>query len=84
VAKFIDGQLQGSWLYKDQLEPIAELDANGDFVSIFAYGEKPHVPSLMHKGNVTYKIVSDHLGSVRQVIDLTTGNIGACQGSCRL
>lgn len=73
VTKLIDGQLQGSWLYKDALEPIAELDAAGNFVSLFAYAEKPHVPSLMRKGSTTYKIVSDHLGSVRQVINLSTG-----------
>ena len=75
VTKFIDGQLQGSWLYKDALEPIAELDAAGNFVSLFAYGEKPHVPSLMRKGSTAYKIVSDHLGSVRQVINLSTGAV---------
>jgi len=75
VTKSIDGQLQGSWLYKDALEPIAELDAAGNFVSLFAYGEKPHVPSLMRKGSTTYRIVSDHLGSVRQVINLSTGAV---------
>ena len=75
VTKSIDGQLQGSWLYKDALEPIAELDAAGNFVSLFAYGEKPHVPSLIRKGSTTYRIVSDHLGSVRQVINLSTGAV---------
>ncbi|MGQ0800981.1 MAG: RHS repeat-associated core domain-containing protein, partial [Pseudomarimonas sp.] len=57
------------------LEPIAEYDGNGALVSVFAYAERSHVPSLMLKGGVTYKIVSDHLGSVRQVIDLNTGAI---------
>ena len=61
------------WLYRDPLEPVAELDANNDVVSLFVYGAKRHVPEYMVKGGATYKIVSDQLGSVRLVANVTTG-----------
>jgi len=44
-------------------------------VSSFIYADRPHVPSLMLKGGQTYRIIADHLGSVRRVVDITTGAI---------
>lgn len=69
IGKKIDGVLQNGLLYKDQLNPIAELDQLGDVVSIFGYGEKAHVPVYMKKYGVEYKIVTDQVGSVILVID---------------
>jgi RHS repeat-associated protein len=63
------------WLYKDRLNPVAELDGAGAVAARFVYGTKPHVPDYMVKGGVTYRIVSDHLGSVRLVIDAATGAV---------
>jgi len=34
-----------------------------------------NVPSVMEKGGKTYRIISDHLGSVRLVIDISDGSI---------
>jgi RHS repeat-associated protein len=62
-------------LYKDQLNPIAELDGSGNVLSRFVYGTKANVPSYMTKGGNTYQIISDHLGSPRVVIDVATGAI---------
>lgn len=56
-------------------EPIAELDGYGNVVSLFVYGEKSHNPDYMIKGGVTYRIISDHLGSPRLVVDTVTGVI---------
>jgi RHS repeat-associated protein len=44
-------------------------------VSRFVYGEKGNVPSYMVKGGVTYRILSDHLGSPRLVINTSSGEI---------
>ena len=41
----------------------------------FVYGTKLHVPAYMIKGGTTYRIVSDHLGSVRLVINTDTHEI---------
>jgi RHS repeat-associated protein len=62
-------------LYVNQLNPIAELDGNGNVVASFVYADRPHVPSLMLRGGRTYRIVADHLGSVRLVVDIATGEV---------
>jgi RHS repeat-associated protein len=63
------------FVYAGQLEPVAELDGTGNVVATFLYAERGHVPSLMRKGGATYRIVADHLGSVRLVIDVASGQI---------
>ncbi len=69
------------WVYKDQLNPIAEFDGDGNLSRRFVYASKPHVPDYMiavdpQTGEETaYRIISDHLGSVRLVVDVDTGAI---------
>jgi RHS repeat-associated protein len=75
VGKSIDGVRQWGLLYANQLEPVAELNASGAVVASFIYADRPHVPSLMLKGGQTYRILADHLGSVRLVVHLATGAI---------
>ncbi|MDX1644644.1 MAG: RHS repeat-associated core domain-containing protein [Thermoanaerobaculia bacterium] len=75
VGKRIDGVLVQGLLYADQLNPVAELDGSGAVVSRFVYGSRPNVPAYMEKGGATYRIVSDHLGSPRLVVDTATGAI---------
>jgi len=45
----------------------------GPKVSRFVYGSRPHVPDYMIKSGVKYRLVTDHLGSVRLVVNATTG-----------
>jgi len=54
---------------------VAELDGTGTVVARFVYGTKANVPDYMEKGGVTYRILSDHLGSVRLVVDAATGAV---------
>jgi RHS repeat-associated protein len=75
VGKKIDGVLTQGFLYKDQLNPIAELDGNNQIVSRFVYGTRVNVPDYMVKSGVTYRIVSDNLGSPRLVINVVDGSI---------
>ena len=75
VGKSINGVRQWGLLYANQLEPVAELDAAGNVVASFIYADRPHVHSLMLKGGQTYRIVADHLGSVRLVVNIATGAI---------
>lgn len=69
--------LQQGFLYENQLEPVAELDGNGNLVSRFVYCGcgAGNIPQYMVKGGVTYRIIADHLGSPRLVVDVTTGAI---------
>ena len=61
--------MQG-FFYDGQLRIVAELDGNGDVVSRFAYGDKVNVPEYMVKGGEMYRLITDHLGSVRLVVDV--------------
>jgi RHS repeat-associated protein len=75
VGRRVNGALVQGLLYQDQLEPVAELDGAGNVVSRFVYGSRPNVPDYLVKGGVTYRILSDHLGSVRLVVDASTGTV---------
>jgi RHS repeat-associated protein len=75
VGKKVDGQLVQGFVYHGKLNPVAELDGSGNIVSRFIYATKPNVPDYMVKGDKTYRIVSDHLGSVRLVVDASTGEV---------
>lgn len=73
VGRKVNGTPVQGWLYKDGLNPIAELDGSGNVVSIFVYASKANVPDYLVKGGATYRIISDHLGSPRLAVDTTTG-----------
>ncbi len=75
IGKKVNGVLVQGFLYSDQLNPIAELDGTGNIVSRFIYGTKANVPDYMIKGGVTYRIISDHLGSPRLVVNTATGAV---------
>ncbi len=68
--------MQG-FLYENQLEPVAELDGSGTLVSRFVYCGcgAGNIPQYLVKGGATYRIISDHLGSPRLVIDVTSGAV---------
>jgi RHS repeat-associated protein len=75
IGKKINGTLKHGFLYEDMLNPIAVLDQNNNVVAQFVYADKMNVPAYLVKDNKTYRIISDHLGSPRLVIDSTDGNI---------
>ena len=75
IGKQVNGELVQGFLYQDQLNPVAELDGEGNVVARFVYADKINVPAYMVKDGTTYRIISDHLGSPRLVVDTATGNI---------
>jgi RHS repeat-associated protein len=75
IGKKKNGQLQNGLIYQDSLRPLAEIKPGGGIRSIFLFGEKPNVPSAMLREGKAYRIISDHLGSVRMVIDADTGEV---------
>ncbi|MFC1602923.1 putative Ig domain-containing protein [Pseudomonadota bacterium] len=75
VGKKVNGALAQGFLYQDQLNPIAELDGSNSIVARFIYADKNHVPSYMEKDGKIYRIISDHLGSPRLIIDIANGSI---------
>lgn len=75
VGKKTGATVQKYWVYQDQLRIGAELNASGTITKKFIYGTKMNVPEYMVVGSTTYKIVSDHLGSVRLVVNAANGAI---------
>lgn len=75
IGKKLNGVLVQSFIYQDQLKPITELDGNNKVVSRFVYATHVNVPDYMVKGGVTYRIITDLLGSPRLVVDVATGTI---------
>jgi len=75
VGKDVDGRVEWYLVYIDQLNPVLQLDADGNVVAEFVYGTRLNVPDYMVKGGRTYRIVADHLGSVRLVVDTSTGEV---------
>jgi RHS repeat-associated protein len=75
VGKKVNGVLVQGFLYQDQLNPIAELDGAGNVVSRFVYGSRPNTPDYMVRGGVTYRILTDHLGSPRLVVNASTSQV---------
>ncbi|MFI3155322.1 MAG: PKD domain-containing protein [Methylococcaceae bacterium] len=75
IGKKRNNVLDQGFLYQDQLKPIAELDGNNSIVSRFVYATGANVPDFMIKGGVTYRLVKDHLGSPRLVVDVATNTV---------
>jgi RHS repeat-associated protein len=73
IGKKVNATLQKGYLWSDGLRVAAELDATGALVSRFVYGTRPNVPEYMVKDGATYRILADHLGSVRLVVNAATG-----------
>ena len=68
IGKKINGAITRRWIYSGQLSPIAELDSAGNVTAQFVGG-------YMSKNGSIYKLIKDHLGSVRLVVDVNTGAI---------
>lgn len=67
AGKKVNGVLVQGWLYEG-ITPVAELDGAGNVVARF-------VPGGMVKNGVLYKVVRDHLGSPRLVVNASTGAV---------
>lgn len=73
VARFVDGVADAYWLYQDGLNPVAQLDGAGNVTQQYVYATRLNVPDLIIEGGVTYRVLTDQVGSVRRVVDTATG-----------
>ena len=58
---------------KTKLEPVAELDGQGNLLAEFVYASKPHAPDYVKRSGQTYRVISDNLGSPRLLVDTGSG-----------
>ncbi len=67
------------FLYKDSLNPVAKLDASNNLVEYYVYASKKNVPDYIMKNTSSgwkkYLVISDHIGSVRMVVESSTGDV---------
>lgn len=73
VGRAVNGVVTHRWLYQSALRIAAEVDEYGAPITFFVYGDKPNVPEYMERGGRRYRLVTDHLGSVRLVVDTDDG-----------
>ncbi|HKH46803.1 MAG TPA: RHS repeat-associated core domain-containing protein [Thermoanaerobaculia bacterium] len=74
VGKKVGGVLVQGYLYKDQLEPVATLSGTTG-TDRFVYATTAHSPDIVIKGGQTYRLITDHLGSPRLVVNTADGTI---------
>jgi RHS repeat-associated protein len=75
IGKKINGVLTQAFLWQDGLKIAAELDGNSQTVARYVYATRPNVPDYLVKGGATYRIITDHLGSPRLVVNTATGQV---------
>jgi len=75
IGKKLNGQLVEGFLYEGQLSPVAWLNSAGEVYARFVYGTHVNVPEYMVTSAGTFRIVTDHLGSPRLVINTVSGAI---------
>jgi RHS repeat-associated protein len=80
VAKKVDGTLVAGWLYADQHRIVAEFDGTGAVTAQFVYASLGNVPDYMIRSGIAYRIISDHLGSPRAVVQAATGEVAQTIG----
>ncbi|RYD46318.1 MAG: hypothetical protein EOP83_29840, partial [Verrucomicrobiaceae bacterium] len=74
VGKKVDGTFIQGFLYEGR-RVIAELDGAGTVISRFVHATRSHAPDFMVKGGITYRILTDPLGSPRLVVDTRNGTV---------
>lgn len=75
IGKKVNGVLTQAFLYDGRIAPIAELNGANQIVARFVYGTRANVPDYMVKGGTVYRLVTDHVGSVRLVVNTSTGQV---------
>ncbi|MEY4509758.1 MAG: hypothetical protein RLZZ450_1880 [Pseudomonadota bacterium] len=75
IGKRVDGKFVQGFVYDLEGRLAAVLDDAGQLVSRFVYASRAHVPDLMVQGTTTLVLVSDTRGSLRLVVDPTSGQV---------
>lgn len=73
IGRRVNDSITHRFIYESPLRIAAEVDANGQTVTRFVYGSRLNVPEFMVRGGIAYRLITDHLGSVRLVIRTTDG-----------
>ena len=75
IGKKVNATLVQGWLYDERGRIVGDLDGTGAVMSRFVYASRRSVPDYIVRSGATYRLVSDHLGSVRLVVKADDGTI---------
>ncbi|MBK7893039.1 MAG: RHS repeat-associated core domain-containing protein [Bdellovibrionales bacterium] len=75
LTRTVDGVLQTGYLHDVSSRLIAEVEPSGQLRSHFVYASQGHSPDYMIRGAHLYYFAKDNLGSVKAVIDASSGAI---------
>jgi RHS repeat-associated protein len=75
IGKKIDGVLAQRFVYGNAMGPSAELDTAGNVVARFIYVTRANVADVIIKGDTTYRVVTDQLGSPRLIVNAGSGAV---------
>jgi len=75
IGRKVNGALNRGYLYMNGLKPVAEVDGSMGVVNYFVYGTQGQTPDYLVRSGTTYRVLSDHLGSVRLVVNTESGAI---------
>lgn len=75
IGKTVNGVLTQAWIWRSRLQPVAEVDASDAVLKRFVYAGGGNVPVYMTMATGSYRLIMDHLGSVRLVVDAVTGAV---------
>ncbi|MBI2395151.1 MAG: hypothetical protein HYV09_36610 [Deltaproteobacteria bacterium] len=73
VGKIKDGTLERRWVYDGQLRIVGELA--GGTLTQYVYATRPNVPEYLLRAGAVYRVLTDHLGSVRLVVKASDGTV---------
>jgi hypothetical protein len=79
VGKKVNGALTEGFLYDGQLRPVAWLNGAGQVYATFVYGLHVNIPEYMTTSAGTFRILTDHGGSPRLVVNTTSGAVAQRQ-----
>ncbi len=75
IGKRVNGKLVQGFIYQSQTQVAAETDGNGVVVKRFVYGQKPNVPDYMITKDGTFRLITDQVGTLRMIVDVSNGKI---------
>lgn len=67
--------LKYRYLYEDNYRVSAQVNNSGQILKTYMYATSPYVADYMTVSGVTYRLIKDHLGSPRLVVNVSDGTV---------
>lgn len=74
VGREVSGKLVAGFLYRPDGTIAVETDSSGKAISRFGYDDIGHL-ALVERNGVTYRVITDYIGSPRVIVDSRTGTV---------